>query len=94
MPSGGFEVGDRVRYEGGDENVRMKTGTVMHCDGYEIAVEFDEDIDGHDCSGYCESDRGWYCHDSELIFIDHVTEPTPTVSWSLDDFLEGVNEEG
>lgn len=55
MPSSDFAVGDRVRMVGDqvmDSNIFDKLGTITKIEGRHAAVEFDEDIGGHDCNGY------------------------------------------
>lgn len=92
-----FEVGDRVRYMS-DSTIKMEligeVGTVVYDggDGSVLAVEFDNDIRGHSCSGRTKQFHGWLCCPSELDAI--VKDPSEVqINFSFDDFLKGVLDE-
>lgn len=91
-----FEVGDRVRYV---KDITAKPtligerGTCIEIDdnGTAIAVEFDNDINGHSCHSRARPFHGWWCHPSELEAI--VEEPAEVqINFSFDDFLNGVED--
>lgn len=74
VPAPKFKVGDRVkciRSVGTNNKIVNKYGTVrdVHSDGW-CAVEFDVNINGHECGGTIKSGRGWYCPADKL-------EPAP-----------------
>jgi hypothetical protein len=68
-PEHGFHVGDRVRitdpYGGGPTT----DGTIVHICDDDCAVAFDNFV-GHDCSGLCPEENGWYVAVDDLTHAD------------------------
>lgn len=65
-----FKVGDRVICKGDydNKNIVGKVGTVkiVHSE-CNIGIEFDTDINGHTCSGTCESGHGYFVPEAFLM---------------------------
>lgn len=58
-----FKVGDRVKCvkeRVGLGKVFGKSGTITYIDYFCYSIEWDEDIDGHNCSGHTKPDHGWW----------------------------------
>lgn len=71
-----FKVGDRVcilksPYDNFNI-VQGSKGTVVETmnNGF-VGIEFDENIYGHDCSGICQEDFGWYCDENDVELINN-----------------------
>ena len=80
-----FDVGDRVRYVGQEyiDNLNHDDeGTVVNLlpnilSNAEIVVQvrWDRNINGHDCSGYCDEPHGWNVRQSELSLAASQNDP-------------------
>lgn len=70
-----FKVGDRVKCVRATDGKTKTVGKygVVKTVGYYIGVEFDEDIDGHDCSGTCKKFHGWGCLPDTLELVTKET---------------------
>lgn len=69
-----FYVDQRVRCvteSDGNAATLEATGRVVYIDDFEVGVEFDSDINGHDCGGHTEYGRGWWVHASNLEPIEY-----------------------
>lgn len=70
-----FKVGDRVRvvaeeHEHGDPHINGKLGTIILIrDAYVYGIEFDENIGGHNLSGFCKDKHGWNCHANQIELV-------------------------
>lgn len=74
-----WKVGDRVRAknkaidgkvincEGTIKKINTEDPSTTH--GHSYAIEFDENIDGHNCGGVTKMSHGWNGYSSELIRI-------------------------
>lgn len=81
-----IRVGDRVRVLGCFAGQRLtgKDGTVVQIDGvnfsslhnWDIGVEFDEYMGGHDLDGACSSGYGRWGYGSEVVIIDESAHKT------------------
>ena len=68
-----FKVGNRVKcvvVVDGNEKTRGKYGVVKDIVSESVAVEFDDDINGHSCAGRCKKSRGWWCNLNALDLAD------------------------
>jgi hypothetical protein len=69
-----FNIGDRVRCKEVpqiENSLVGKTGTVVAIErGTNVRVEFDENIDGHECNDLCKREHSWYLRDYCLEHID------------------------
>ena len=65
-----FKVGDRVKSE------TLGKGTVRSIDPSAglYAVEFDNNIEGHNCSGNCKDNLGRWCDGNELEYMNFTKE--------------------
>lgn len=75
-----FKVGDRVRCivaVDGNERVLNATGTVKGLRDYDVLVEFDKDVNGHNGGythkGVCKASHGWYCKFKSLELLSNET---------------------
>ena len=85
-------MGDRVictREYCDNSKIVGVTGTVVWVSGGGFAVEFDEEIGGHDCGGLAETGHGWWLdeHCVELLNENNNTES------QREDFEEMTYEE-
>lgn len=77
-----FKIGDRVgvRPEYGPiGNAELAPedmfGTICVKDAFGTGIDFDDDIDGHDCNGFARRKHGWYIsagylfHETEISSI-------------------------
>ena len=64
-----FKVGDRVKYLKGEYAPKGSMGTIKSAEPGGDAVEFDEDVGGHDCMGTCKDNHGWYISSKDLELI-------------------------
>lgn len=73
-----FKIGDRVRYIGGFCLIKIKPdedeGTVVIVDGDSVGVEWDRNVDGHDCDGLCKSGHGWYIGKESVKLVGRKSE--------------------
>ena len=90
----GFKVGDRVKcIEAVDdnENIVGKVGTIIDIKTSAtppISISFDDDIDGHNCTGMCEVGHGWCVYANSII---HLEEEKPTSLLNCEDILTDPN---
>lgn len=73
-----FKVGDRVRVREEEftfnENILGKYGTIKRVMPYFYSVEFDEFVEGHECSGFARDGYGWNLKKSALDLVKHQNE--------------------
>lgn len=74
-----YNIGDRVRCIDdfdGNSLVLNATGTIVSVVHDSYGIEFDCDVDGHNCCGTAKDGRGWYLYDDciELLEEDDNTE--------------------
>ena len=64
-----FKVGDMVfcDTEVGELLIKNLTGRVVKVGEGGVHVDWLQDIDGHDCSGLCPENQGWYVNLSEVV---------------------------
>lgn len=94
-----IQIGMVVKYVA-DNNpaLRGKIGKcVFIAQDKDVAVEFDEDISGHDCGGHCKRDHGWWCGAEELEPVEDTAEEVEPISVPLNvpgvvDYVEDVGE--
>lgn len=66
-----FKIGDKVMPIHGTGHDRKNdiVGTIICTSGSFFGVEFDEDVNGHDCDGMCEHGYGWFHYSDSLRLI-------------------------
>lgn len=75
-PLDDFKVGDRVKCihsVDGNENIVDKIGTIIDISKQArppISISFDDDIDGHDCTGKCAYRHGWCVYAYSIIHLE------------------------
>lgn len=68
-----MKIGDRVKVINlfSHQDLEGKTGRIVDLSSYksQVGVEFDENICGHSCNGYCKNGYGRYGFEEELKLI-------------------------
>ena len=81
-----FKIGDRVRVtevmDKGYSNIKVgDTGTIKSYHLYP-AVEFDRNINGHNCSGKTDDEYGWYIVEDQIA-VEKINKDSLSSSPSL-----------
>lgn len=87
----GFIVGDRVMALGciDGRDLSGMTGTIVDISDEDICIEFDEDIDGHDCDGLGKPGHcRWTVGDDRVEYICEDSDEDYQESPQLSKFLK------